>query len=679
MPERRRTMPRWLPAAAAALAAWLAAGCSSTIHLQAKQVSPLPPGRNTTLVAGVGRADITPRPGMPTTGYATNGNSGQGFRTRLYARVIYLKSPGNRPVALVQCDLLSGSELVHRRLAELVAATTDLDPGGIVMSGTHTHTGPGNLLGSNFYVMHAGNAGGLDPAFLDFVTGQIANAIIDAYNDRRPAKIAAGSAEVYGFTRNRSITAYRANKNADPEKAGDIRRAVNPAMHVVRVDCLDGKTGAYRPVAALTSFSIHGTSVPSRNTLYSADVYAYMERELEWEIARRHGGARFVHAVVNGTHADNAPDCAGDGCRGYRDARRLGLGLGEKAVALFDSLEPKLRAGVEVRSALREVDHYEAGAIDGIAVCDPPRVGNPLLAGAGDGGPTPVLSAMPFFREGSRRWVFTGGCQGNKRIALWPLQSLILPRGEFPHAITYQAVQLGDVVLLPLPYEVTMEAGRRIAEAAETSARAGGMGAGTKFVVVSVSNGYTGYCTTPEEYGEQRYEGGHTLYGPNTQPFVAAQAARLAGDLARTGEVRDAPGERTFILTKKTFYRDYDAPKGPRAAVAEPAPCRDEGGEECRAFRWADVPPSLIDLHRRLVSIEYSENGTTWLPLAVKGIRVDDDGYDLSVAFTGEITDADLAIYETRWYNPETIDGRWYRFRIEPRQGQGALFSKAFR
>ena len=192
-------------------------------------------------------------------------------------------------------------------------------------------------------------------------------------------------------------------------------------------------------------------------------------------------------------------------------------------------------------------------------------MGNTLLAGAGDGGPTPILNWLPFFKEGSHRWIFTGGCQGNKRIVAWPFQSLILPRDEFPHVITYQAIQLGDMVLLPLPYEVTMESGRRIAEACRKSALEGGMGADTRFVVVSVSNGYTGYCTTPEEYGEQRYEGGHTIYGPNTNPFIAAQAAKLVGDLARKGEVRDVPKEWTFNLTGKTFYREYDAPKGRRA------------------------------------------------------------------------------------------------------------------
>jgi neutral ceramidase len=660
------------------LAACIAIGCSSSINLDVRRATPLASERNTSLLAGVGRADITPRPGMPMAGYSANANYGKGFRTRLYARVIYLKPLDKGPVALVQCDLLTGSELVHRRVGELVAGKTDLDLKGIMLSATHTHSGPGHLSGSNFYLMNSANAGGLDMKFFDFVTGQIAAAIIDAYNSRRPARVATGSTELYGFTRNRSIAAYRANRNIDIGKVGDIREAVNPGMHMVRVDCLDAESGAYVPAGALTSFSIHGTTVPSQNTLYNADVFAYMERELEWEIARKYKTAGFVHAVVNGTHADNAPDITCDGA-GYKESRRLGVGLGGKAIELFNSLEKQLSGRVKVGAALREIDYYQHTTIDGIEICDPPRVGNTLLAGAYDGGPTPVLNWLPFFKEGSRRWIFTSGCHGNRRIALWPFQSLILPRDEFPHRITFQAIQLNNMVLLPLPYEVTMESGRRIIEACRKSALQGGMPADTRFVVVSASNGYTGYCTTPEEYTQQRYEAGHTLYGPNTNPFIAAQAARVVGDLARQREFSDNPEIWTFRLTRKTFYREYDAPQGRRVALAEPELQRPEGGEEHWLLRWADVPPTLIDFHRRLVSIEHSEDGVKWSPLEMQGIRVDDDGYDLSVIFTGDVTDAKMGIYETRWFNPENREGRWYRFRIEPRQGQEMFFSKAFK
>src|SRR5512136_1162941 len=101
---RKLNMLRLIPGAAVALAVGIAKGCRPTISLRLRQETPLPSERNTTLLAGVGRADITPRPGMPMAGYSANGNYGKGFRTRLHSRVIYLKAVDTRPIALVQYD-----------------------------------------------------------------------------------------------------------------------------------------------------------------------------------------------------------------------------------------------------------------------------------------------------------------------------------------------------------------------------------------------------------------------------------------------------------------------------------------------------------------------------------------------------------------------------------------------
>ena len=74
-------------------------------------------------------------------------------------------------------------------------------------------------------------------------------------------------------------------------------------------------------------------------------------------------------------------------------------------------------------------------------------------------------------------------------------------------------------MVLPLPFEVTVESGRRIAKAVdEVFAKAGNA---PKYTwVASVSNGYFGYTTTPEEYAYQNYEGGHTLYGKKTTRLI---------------------------------------------------------------------------------------------------------------------------------------------------------------
>ncbi|MCX7678177.1 MAG: neutral/alkaline non-lysosomal ceramidase N-terminal domain-containing protein [Spirochaetes bacterium] len=651
--------------------------CTSSITLQVRKAEPLPSQKSDVLLAGVAKTDITPRPGLPMIGYSANANYGDGFRTRLYSRAIYLKPADGTPIALVACDLLSGSELIHRRVAELVAKKTDLRLRDIVLTGTHTHSGPGNFFGSNFYTIHAGNKGGIDVEFLNFLTHQIANAITEAYEKRKPAKVALGKIEVYGFTRNRSIEAYRANINADPQKVTDRLKAVNPFMHMLRVDVFDEKSRKYVPAGAFTSFSIHGTTIPSDNHLYNGDVYAYMERELEWHVKKKYL-TDFVHAVSNATHADNSPNVE-KGRQGFKESRRLGIGLGEKCIALFQSLEAKLHQNVDVSTALREVDYYKNNSINGISLCIPPRVGNTLLAGASDGGPTPVLQWLPFFREGSKRWIFTCGCHGNRRIAGWPIQSIILPKDEFPHRITYQIVKIHDTLFIPLPYEVTMEAGRRIAESAKQHAELNGMRNVAHYVVLSCANGYTGYCTTPEEYSQQRYEGGHTLYGPNTAPFVAAQVGALVGDMARSGRIDETEREWSFVLSSRTFYKEYDQPKGLRAPLCEPIFAKGRGEEEdCVKFQWKDVPPSLIEWHRPLVSIESRTSDEDWKTLRIDGIPVTDEGYDVAVVFLYTNEGDGMWGYEARWYNPVKKDGIQYRFRIEARGHYPVLYSKEF-
>jgi len=123
--------------------------------------------------------------------------------------------------------------------------------------------------------------------------------------------------------------------------------------------------------------------------------------------------------------------------------------------------------------------------------------------------------------------VFTNFCQGHKRTLGGPLQYLILSKEDFPHELFLQVLQIGEALLIPLPFETTKEAGLRMVSKCRQQITNGSPHDLKYFFVISCANGYFGYMTTPEEYSRQRYEGGHTLYGPQTQPFVAAQLERL--------------------------------------------------------------------------------------------------------------------------------------------------------
>src|SRR5215467_4418915 len=100
------------------------------------------------LLAGAAEVDITPPPGMPKAGYSANAHDGTGFRSRLRARVLHLRS-GEASVALVQCDLLGGSAVLQHLVARAVAETTDVPLAGVFIGATHTHAGPGQFLGSD--------------------------------------------------------------------------------------------------------------------------------------------------------------------------------------------------------------------------------------------------------------------------------------------------------------------------------------------------------------------------------------------------------------------------------------------------------------------------------------------------------------------------------------------------
>ncbi len=200
--------------------------------------------------------------------------------------------------------------------------------------------------------------------------------------------------------------------------------------------------------------------------------------------------------------------------------KQLGIQLGKQSIILYNELQSQFTEHTSIKSILREIDVYKEPAIGTVSLCTP-KVGNTLLAGASDGGPTPFVSSLPLFKEGSKSCMPIG-CHKQKIITGGPLQPLILPKNDFPHNLTFQAIRISNILLLPVPFEVTYESGNRITTAVKQ------LSASTIIpIVISCANGYTGYCTTPEEYSMQRYEGGHTLYGPNTQSYLALQYAEL--------------------------------------------------------------------------------------------------------------------------------------------------------
>lgn len=666
-------------AAALACGALLLGGCVSLkpAVITIGRPAPLAAQDVSETLAGAAKVDITPPPGFPLGGHSLNGGIARGVRTRLYARALYLKPKTGRPIVMVQADLLSGSRILHHRVAELIAPKTDIEAGGLVIAATHTHSAQGNYFGDVFYDRMASPEPGFQRRLYEFMAERMAAAIVRAYEARRPAKLAAGSIAIDGVNRNRSLPAYLMNKNLNGSKPNEVE-AVNSELRMIRVDCRTEK-GDYVPLGAFSFFSMHpNLDNKECDLLYNGDIAAYAEREVEWGIKSRYPEAADpIHAIANFTHGDMTPNYPRDEKLGYASMRRIGTIVGTKSLELFDSLKKDLASNAVIRYRYSELDVYGEKCSGGDCLCGKPAVGQALVAGANDR-PTPVLHSIAGFAPGWPKRFNTDTCQGKKRIIVEAIHYKVLPLEEFPHVLFLQAIQVQNTVILPVPFEVTIEAGRRMMERSGQSGKTAGIDA-VRYIVMDVANSYWGYCSTPEEYSIQYYEGGHTLYGPGTTGYIAAALAGLTADLSKGSGGVLQPAWNFTVKEAKNYYPVDVAPKGMRKAVAAPELTEKKNAEPYWSFRWQDLSPSRIALHEPLVCIETSDDGVAWRPLATAGVPVDDSGYDIAIICTKARNGDDMGVYEARWYNPTGGEGKQFRFKILPREGQTVFYSPAFR
>jgi neutral ceramidase len=120
-------------------------------------------------------------------------------------------------------------------------------------------------------------------------------------------------------------------------------------------------------------------------------------------------------------------------------------------------------------------------------------------------------------------------------------KDILLPMGlidgMIQQILPFHLVRLGSFYLFTCPFEPTVNAGLRLR-------RALGDALGVDPDVVQVqgyTNGYAHYLTTPEEYDQQDYEGGATVFGRWQLPAVVQIATGLARDLV-AGRSNDPEG-----------------------------------------------------------------------------------------------------------------------------------------
>ena len=257
------------------------------------------------LLAGVGRATITPPVGSWLMGYASRDKESTSRHDDLVATALVLFD-GETRVAIVTCDLIFLHPTTVACIREQVSARTGIPADHVMICCSHTHSGPAPFAGQQDAAVR-----NLHSSYVDNLVHLVAGAVTEANHDLHQAAWGVGRGKV-------AIGINRRQPQADGSLilGENPLGAVDTELVVLRIDALD-ETGAGRhPLAALANYACHAVCLSSNSYAISADWPGVMRREAEAATGAMVGLIQGACADINPTGGpqdsfDNAQNLGG--------------------------------------------------------------------------------------------------------------------------------------------------------------------------------------------------------------------------------------------------------------------------------------------------------------------------------------------------------------------------------
>jgi len=250
--------------------------------------------------AGAAVTDLTPAGSVFLAGYPHTPRLGTGIHDPLQASAVCL-CDGTKAILLISCDIIYISKALAERARRRIAARSAIVANHILISATHTHSGPVTvecLIAAEDPVVPKPDA-----AYLALVEDRIVAAGVQAYERRRAATLWIAKAAADGIGSNRH----------DPNGLTDREAPV-----------IFAKTRDGTCVAAVVVYGMHPTVLHEESTLISGDFPAMTRQYLRRNVF----GEQCVVAYHTGACGDQSPRFVSRGSS-VAEAQRLGELLGE--------------------------------------------------------------------------------------------------------------------------------------------------------------------------------------------------------------------------------------------------------------------------------------------------------------------------------------------------------------
>jgi len=546
---------------------------------------------------GVGKTDITAfKPNVGMMGYGMYFNTVHAVETQLYSRAFVFEGVnGGRLYYVVNEQLMITVAMRNAILKQLTIEHPALKvtDQNLFLTAQHTHSGPGGY--SHYGLYNISIPGFVPEVFQEIVEGTVA-AIVEASQNLQPAKLyyeKAAFPDDVEIGINRSMDAYLSNPEAKDIPKDATHLAMDRTMRLLRIDGMDGSR-----IGSINWFGVHTTSVHNDNHRICSDNKGYAADYLESSIRETEDGPGFIAAFAQGKAGDISPNYIYDAkkkwTRGkFEDDLESARHHGKLQFLQAQSIYNDASKGHQVEGSIDVI----AGKFDFSDVsCDAEFTGSPncrtspachgvsFFAGTAEGPGTPKaitgLSifltrlikyyelATNFLRNKAAREriktkyktqspkdiLFETG--ERKVLGSYDIKNLIIPafsdpsirnlktlhpkgRKEqlpwVPHVLPLQIARLGKLVIIGIPAETTTIAGQRLGDVIRDTFEQEGV---HDIIISPYSNAYCGYITTQEEYQNQRYEGGHTVFGKWTLAAFQTKLKALAHEMLAENQPR---------------------------------------------------------------------------------------------------------------------------------------------
>ena len=288
------------------------------------------------LRSGVSIRDITPPKGLELGGYPHYPRNNTGAHDSLYAACIYL-SDGKKETALVTLDLLFLSKKHVETVRRQVNSVCGMDPESIMISCSHTHSGPWAAGRLDIESLEAGLE---QPAeYVNSLTDSITSAILEARENTFEASVAAGTAMC----------------GAESGVGGNRRIPGGPHDPLVSVLAVRDSAGSIKGV--FVNYTLHPTFIHEWSTVCTADYPCYLKRELNEYVP----GA--VVCFAQGASGNQSSRYYRQG-ESYDEAERVGRTLGKAAFSVLEKAFWKEDADIECRSTSLPLEIRSFGTVE---------------------------------------------------------------------------------------------------------------------------------------------------------------------------------------------------------------------------------------------------------------------------------------------------------------------------